>query len=134
MPEIHFTIPGDPVAKPRMTRRDVWAQRPAVLKYRAWCDTARAHVPTPLATSPACVTLEFYLPVPKSWAWKKREALRGQPCLSKPDIDNLVKSVLDALWDDDAAVYALSAIKRWDDGAGPRCEVRIQPEEFSRRG
>jgi len=37
-----ITVPGNPVGKPRMTRKDKWAQRPCVLRYREWADRARA--------------------------------------------------------------------------------------------
>lgn len=30
-----------PLPKPRMTQRDRWAKRPAVLRYRAFCDEVR---------------------------------------------------------------------------------------------
>lgn len=31
-----------PVPKPRMTQRDKWQKRPAVMRYRAFCDEVRA--------------------------------------------------------------------------------------------
>lgn len=30
-----------PIGKPRMTRADKWKKRPAVMRYRAFCDEAR---------------------------------------------------------------------------------------------
>ena len=32
-----------PLGKPRMTQRDKWAKRPAVLRYRAFKDECRLH-------------------------------------------------------------------------------------------
>jgi len=37
----------------------------------------------------------------------------GKPHQQKPDIDNLVKSLLDAVLDDDSSVYEIRAVKFW---------------------
>lgn len=104
-----------PVAKPRMTQSDRWNQRPAVLRYRAFADAARA---SGLYVGPAC-GLVFYLPMPKSWGKKKRAGRDGRPHVQKPDLDNLVKSVFDATNPEDAWIWNLSTVqKRWaQDGA-----------------
>lgn len=39
MKEIILDI--EPVAKPRMTKKDKWAKRPCVMKYRAYKDMLR---------------------------------------------------------------------------------------------
>ena len=99
-----------PVPKPRMTQRDRWAKRPAVMRYRQYCDTIRelgAHVPEEGAH------IQFYLPMPKSWSKKKRALMQGEPHQQKPDIDNLVKALLDALYEDDSGVWDIRASKRW---------------------
>ena len=46
-----------------------------------------------------CVDLTFYLGIPSSWAkQKKLQAIQGQiRPISRPDTDNLVKSVTDAI-------------------------------------
>ena len=100
-----------PVAKPRMTKRDVWAQRPAVMRYRAFCDELRLKYKK---TLPAEVQLIFYIPMPISWSKKRRVSLFRMPHQQKPDIDNLCKSVMDALSDDDAYIHELHAMKFWD--------------------
>lgn len=122
-------IPGEPVPKPRQTRRDRWEQRPAVVRYRTWADAAR------LAYRAACraqrlraseftpegVHANFYLPAPKSAAGRN-----NFPHTQKPDLDNLVKAVLDALFPDgDQRIYLLTASKRWDDGNGARVELSV---------
>ena len=53
---------------------------------------------------------------------------------SKPDIDNLLKAVLDALtdagmWNDDSQVVQVSAAKMF--GATPYMEISITPVDFS---
>lgn len=121
-----FIVRGVPVGKPRMTRKDRWAQRPCVLRYRDWADAARAAagVGDKIAlTKATTLTFRAYLPMPDSWAANKREAMRGEPCLGKPDLDNLQKSLADALFANDDCVYAGDQEKFWDDGSGPRMEV-----------
>lgn len=67
-----------------------------------------------------CVDLTFYMGIPSSWSKKKRiQAIQGQirPIARNGDIDNMVKSILDAnnglLWVDDAIITDLSARKRY---------------------
>jgi Holliday junction resolvase RusA-like endonuclease len=100
-----------PVAKPRMTKSDKWKRRPAVLKYRAFCDELRLKYQQPL---PASVRIDFEIAMPDSWAEKKKEKmwLAGHHT-TKPDLDNLVKSVLDALCKDDSHIYRIHASKMW---------------------
>lgn len=105
------TFDVTPMGKPRMTQRDKWQQRPVVLRYRALCDEIRAQA-TGFTVADA-LALHFTLPMPKSWSKKKRLALVGQPHQSKPDVDNLVKAVLDALLPDDSRVHTVHATKTW---------------------
>ncbi len=64
----------------------------------------------------------FVMPIPKSWSKKKREAIVGQPHICKPDTDNLLKSVLDALegtiYKNDSQIYSINAKKVY--GTNPR--------------
>jgi len=99
-----------PVGKPRMTRSDKWKQRPPVMRYRDFCDAVRLNK-IRLPESGAHVT--FVIPMPPSWSIKKRTNLASQPHQQKPDIDNLVKSLLDALFDDDAHIWDVRASKVW---------------------
>lgn len=99
----------DPCPKPRMTQRDKWAKRPEVLRYRAFCDRARL---MRIEVPPACRVV-FHLPMPASWNATKRKECMGQPHLQKPDLDNLCKALLDALYDDDSCVWRIDATKRW---------------------
>lgn len=121
-----FIVRGNPPGKPRMTRQDKWKQRPRVMRYREWADAARpaAGVKTKvMLTKPTTLTFRAYLAMPASWSASKREAMRGQPCLSKPDRDNLDKALADAIFENDECVYAGDQEKFWDDGSGPRMEV-----------
>lgn len=106
-------IPIEPMGKPRMTRRDVWAEREVVLRYRAFCDQLRLSMGQ--YDLPDTFDIEFFLPMPLSWNKKKREAHRGRPHQGKPDLDNLLKAVMDALRKDDASIWKVSAAKYWQD-------------------
>lgn len=120
-----FTVPGDPIGKPRQTRADKWKKRPAVLRYREWADAARAAAPA-LPESPAKVTVYAYVGLPKSYSQKKRAALAGMPHRAKPDADNILKSVCDALFPEDSMIWEKHIVKRWDDGNGPRVEITVE--------
>ena len=106
MPDYKIT----PVGKPRMTRADKWRKRPEVLRYRAFCDEVRL-LGVDLPESGSHVT--FILPMPASWSKKKRAELNGRPHQQKPDVDNLTKSLLDALFEDDAYIWDVRVSKLW---------------------
>jgi Holliday junction resolvase RusA-like endonuclease len=61
--------------------------------------------------------------MPRSWSKKRRAASGGAWCSAKPDIDNIIGAVMDALFPDDAAVVAIEAVKRWGDEHGMTIEV-----------
>lgn len=99
-----------PIGKPRMTRADKWKQRPPVLRYRVFCDEVRLYdISLPAGGS----HVTFVMPMPASWSKKKRAEMDGKPHQQKPDIDNLTKSLLDALFDDDAHIWGIRASKIW---------------------
>lgn len=92
-----------------MTRSDTWKKRPAVLRYRAFRDEVRmlgVKIPVP-------ASITFWMPMPESWSQKKRTAMLHQPHCQKPDIDNCVKALLDAVFEDDSHVWKITAEKRW---------------------
>lgn len=92
-----------------MTQRDKWAKRPEVLRYRAFCDVARL---LRIDVPPAC-RIVFHIPMPPSWTKKQRADNEGQPHLQKPDLDNLAKALLDAVYEDDSCVWRIEATKLW---------------------
>ncbi len=126
-----FLVPGNPVGKPRMTRRDRWQARPRVVAYRAWADRARIAAAAVLArlardgAIPGRVRARAYFALPASWSARKRARLTGAPHRTKPDADNVLKSCLDALFARDQVVYDAHLVKLWDDGQGPRLEVEL---------
>src|SRR3990167_9026587 len=70
-----FTIKGEPMGKPRMTRRDKWKQRPCVLAYRSWADSARAafgKTEKVVLTQPTTLSIVAYFSIPASWSTYKK--------------------------------------------------------------
>ncbi|MGB0662800.1 MAG: RusA family crossover junction endodeoxyribonuclease [Pontibacterium sp.] len=104
-----------PVPKPRQTQRDRWAQRPCVVRYREFKDQVRE---AGLTVPNSGCRMVFVLPMPKSWTKKKRDAMRGKPHQQKPDTDNMIKAVLDAVHVEDSQIYHVEGLKFWgDEGA-----------------
>lgn len=99
-----------PMGKPRQTQRDRWAKRPAVLRYRAFCDEVRLRG-VDLPQGGAHVT--FVLPMPASWTKRKRAEMDGQSHQQKPDWDNLAKALCDAIYDDDSGIHDIRVSKIW---------------------
>lgn len=126
-PPLRFTIRGQPVGSPRQTQRDKWRKRPCVVKYRDWCNKARDSVPKrALLMDYQEAHFIAYLEFPKSYSNKKAMSLEGCPHKQKPDSDNLLKSLLDALFKEDSGIWKVSGEKRWDDGQGARMEVELR--------
>lgn len=72
-------------------------------------------------------SMRFGMPIPKSWSKDRQRLSVGKLHTSKPDLDNLVKAVLDALngiaYADDAAIAAVMAEKIY--AVEPFVEVTI---------
>ena len=99
-----------PVPKPRQTRADKWKQRPSVLRYRAFADELRLKLPRDVNLNWS--SIHFNLPMPKSWSKKKKAEMDCTPHTQKPDIDNLLKALLDAHYADDSGIHALTMIRK----------------------
>lgn len=122
---ITFTVPGEPVGKPRMTRRDKWMERPCVLAYRSWADAARRAAPV-LPDAPEAIRAIAYLAMPLGWSGRKQTRMAGQPHRVRPDVDNIAKGILDSLFANDSMIYDLHVTKFWNDGRGARVEIAIR--------
>lgn len=55
----------------------------------------------------------FNIEMPPSWSKKKRDTYNCKPHQQSPDIDNLMKALLDALFEDDSHIWMIYAEKRW---------------------
>jgi len=75
------------------------------------------------------VKLEFHMPIPKSWSKaKKLHATSGKlRHVSKPDVDNLAKAVLDALkglvFVDDSQITGLAVRKSYSETPGVNISI-----------
>ena len=103
------------MAKPRMTQADSWKKRPIVLKYWEYKDDIKNWAVQSnfnLGNEIYCV---FNIPMPPSWSKKKKEEMLGKNHQQRPDIDNLLKGLMDALLDEDSHVHTVYARKIWSD-------------------
>ncbi len=105
------SYPITPVAAPRMTRRDKWEKRPCVLQYRAFRDEVRLRG---VKLVPPC-KVTFFVPMPPSWSKRRRADFAGKPHMNTPDVDNLLKALLDSVFRDadDAHIWSIWPEKRW---------------------
>ena len=80
------------------------------MKYRAFADECRLKK---VKINDWGNTVTFYIPMPKSWSKKKKALMHGTQHQQKPDIDNLLKAVLDATMKEDCTVWSICTHKRW---------------------
>ena len=135
---IEFTIHGKPQAKgrPRFARMGNFVKTytpkdSATYENLVRTEFVQVFNGAPLS-GPIRLDMKAYFPMPKSMRKADREQARFEqlPLTKKPDIDNLVKSVLDGLntvaFEDDKQVYAITCSKWYS--LQPRTEVTvIQP-------
>jgi Holliday junction resolvase RusA-like endonuclease len=96
------------------------------MRYRGWADDARkelAKITIPKTFLPFALFAKAFFPIPKG---KKKKIRQGAYHRVKPDADNVLKAICDALFPgNDAMVSHVSLIKNYDDGAGERVELEI---------
>ena len=119
-----FTAKLIPMGKPRMTRRDKWAKRPCVLRYRDTCNELRSQAGN-YPERPVSVNWVAYLPLPRTWSKSKKITFSGAPHEQTPDLDNICKFLFDGLFVKDECISSCTMSKFWDDGKGPRVEIEI---------
>ena len=88
--------------------------------FRTECAWKKVWQPTP---GDICV---FTLAMPKSWSRRKRDELAGEPHEQKPDADNLVKGLIDAVYQEDKGVWGVEGYKFWN-YAGSITIIRTEP-------
>ena len=138
---VRFEIPIAPKAKgrPRMRVVNGHAQAYTPKKTRQFESTAAEliakHSPPTLLVGPVAISVMFVLPRPKRLCRKKDPDFETAECFSRPDLDNLTKSLLDSIqnsgqvWSDDSQVQHMVLEKVYAEKSGkPRIEVRIGGE------
>ncbi len=108
-----------PCPAPRQGRSDRWKARPCVLRYRAFKDAVRK---AKVAIPQPCKVV-FWLPMPRSWSKKKRAKMAATPHEQRPDLDNLEKALLDAVFEEDGHIWSVWAEKRWGEAGA----IQIDP-------
>jgi Holliday junction resolvase RusA-like endonuclease len=140
MTELRFVISGCPVGAVRQVRSDKWKDRPRVLRYRLWRDLARlaereARMKHMMALgknartigAPDEVHLVAWFDLPRERSSRANlDRLPDGPHREKPDADNVLKSLMDALFEEDKAVHIVSCSKRWAREGGARLEVLLR--------
>lgn len=78
-------------------------------------------------SGPVCVSISVRIAPPKSWSARRRNSVSGQPHDRRPDLDNLIKLVLDGLngvaYEDDRQIARISAAKIWAENPGLTIKV-----------
>lgn len=123
--ELLFTIDGVPVAKgrPRFRNTGKFVQTYTPKKtleaekhIRECFEFYHRTFNRPFE-GPIFININFHMPIPSSLSKKKQNELRLTPHVKKPDLDNLVKTVCDALngyvWKDDSQIYTIIARKSY---------------------
>lgn len=137
MREIRFEVPGTPVGKgrPKFARRGNFVstytpEKTASYENLVKLAAAEAMAGHPMIEGPVEVAIRLTVTPPASWSQKKqREALDGRIFpTSKPDIDNVLKGIMDAcneiVFKDDKQAVDVRVSKRYGQVAGAAVEVR----------
>lgn len=112
---IEFVVPGRPIPWSRARRvgnRYFVAPKTAKAK-KQMRSVAEAEVPTEMMQSGKPFSLQC------TFAYQKPKTSKLQKPTMKPDLDNLIKLIKDALnnvvWNDDSQVVHVTGVKIWDD-------------------
>lgn len=135
---MEFTFNDKPVAKQRPRFGDKGKvydpQHKKYLEYK--CDAAnqiRSQGSERPLEDAISVNMTFHMPMPKKWPQKRKEEQLGKPMTSKPDVDNLMKWILDVLsgiaYKDDRFVTSGCFQKVW--GYEGKVEVSIYEDKVS---
>jgi Holliday junction resolvase RusA-like endonuclease len=139
--KIDFFVSGVPKAQPRVKafvrggHAGVYTPDSAESWKQAVRQQAVANAPESLVAHPVRVELDFFLPRPKSHHKRDGSLKSDQPIwhCKKPDLDNLIKAVTDAItdtqrvWLDDSQICEITATKTYAINA-VGCSVFISAE------
>lgn len=135
---VHFFVPGKPQGKgrPRAVARGKFVRMYTPEKTASYESTvalaaSQAMAGRALFAGAVSVVMQIALPIPASWSKKKQAQAAADQLLptTKPDADNTVKAVFDAIngvvWGDDTQVVDLLVRKRYH--ARPGVSVIVAP-------
>jgi len=124
-----------PASRPRVSRFRTYYNEPynsykELLKEKVTECMSKVKKPLYERYEPIRVQVIFYMQIPKSISKKKSLLMRGKPHTKKPDSDNLVKAVLDAMngivYYDDGQIFNLTVSKFYSDK--PRTIIEVTNE------
>ena len=121
---IRFEVAGEPVAKGRARSAMIGGRMAhytptktkAYEQQVAWAAKQAMGSAGPLAGA-VSVSITAIFGIPQSWSKKRREAVLGRDKTSRPDLDNIIKSIGDGcngiVWNDDSQITYLSCAKMY---------------------
>lgn len=119
--------------RPRFRNNGKFVQTYMPNSYIQHKENLRWQMPMLMIDNPIKLIIAFYFPLLKSWSKKKRLEMIGQYKKTKPDIDNLIKTVLDAgnnhLWLDDNQIVEIKSFKKYDEEAKIVIYLDIEDDE-----
>jgi len=118
-------IKPKPAPRPRVTKNGTYNNADYTTYKSVIAHTFKSIHGNKKSTNPIAMKIDFFFEIPKSWSKKKKESASWH--ISRPDTDNLVKGVKDALngiaYKDDSQVCYLQARKQYAQFSGIRIEI-----------
>lgn len=123
-----FFVPGVPIAKPRLTKSSHWGKtmpdgsfqyyNKSVGMYFEWSSKCRKAATStdekmPLDHPYVGITATFIFPIPNHFSDKKRRDCEGRRMETRPDLDNLLKGVMDSIFHKDSIISSATVLKRY---------------------
>ncbi len=122
---IFFKIPRDKL-RPHGLRRLERLER-----YNKYKEDLKAIANSLHFTLPAQgAVIRFYIPCPKSWSLKRKKQYHATLHMSRPDLDNCIKAVMDSLFTEDKIIGHLEASKHWVDFEVGWIDIEVRPPCF----
>ncbi len=118
--KVYFKVMGKPIgkARPRYSPHGWYTPKSTADYEKKIARAYREVAGDTYFTGKVFVAVMAFYPIPKSWTQKKKlDAEVGNTWPGKPDVDNVMKSVLDGLngvaYDDDLAVCGVVFVKQY---------------------
>jgi Holliday junction resolvase RusA-like endonuclease len=116
--------------RPRKGRYGNFYNPPSADEWKAEIRAAFLQCRRPPITGPVRLRVDFYLPRPKGM---KDTGEQNIPHVKKPDADNLLKAVMDAMteagvWEDDALVFNPDPAKYYATGGKTGARIIVETE------
>ena len=126
---LKIIINVEPMGAVRCNRSVRWKKTERQERYFAYKDQVRAAAEKAAKESPVPVPdklrITAFIAMPDSWSNKKRSEMTGMPHRQRPDADNILKGVKDAIWQEDGAIWNESCKKFWCRKGDARLELEL---------